>query len=110
MPYSETAVFGVKIGTLIAGFAGGVVSLSFLSGLTTGQSLLAVFTGLASAAYITPVVIHYIFYTTPNLQVENGIAFVVGLSAMNIIPGIIKLSEMFKNNPMWFFRKNESEK
>jgi 2-keto-3-deoxy-6-phosphogluconate aldolase len=34
---------------------------------------------------------------TPNL--ENAAAFLLGLTAMNIIPGVMRLSEIFRRNP-----------
>lgn len=102
----EVAMFGVKVAFLVAGFAGGVVSLSFVRDLTKVQSAIAVFTGAAVAAYGTPVFSH-LMSVTPSM--ENGVAFVAGLTAMNIVPGVIKMSEVFRNNPWKFTGRSSDE-
>jgi len=99
-PTASDGVLGVKFATLVAGFAGGVVSLSFVSGLTKPQALLSVLTGALTAGYMTPVVLHYM--SLPTTELQNGAAFFVGLTAMNIVPGLLKLSEMFKRDPRSF--------
>lgn len=98
-PTVGDGVYGVKFAALLAGFAGGVVSLSFVKELTRAQAVLSVFTGTVTAGYLTPWLLHYLSLS-PELQ--NSAAFVVGLSAMNIIPGLLKLSEIFKRDPRSF--------
>lgn len=98
----ESTLFGLKVGSLVAGFAGGVVSLSFLKGLSHQQAVLAVFTGVASAAYLTPLAMHYVLPGQIDTPIEKGTAFLIGLTAMNIIPGFLKLSEIFKRDPRSF--------
>ena len=107
-PVGSDGVLGVKFATLLAGFAGGVVSLSFVSGLTKPQAILSVLTGALTAGYLTPVVLHYLSLTAPELQ--NGAAFFIGLTAMNIVPGLLKLSEMFKRDPRSFINGNGGDK
>jgi len=104
---SEGSILGVKFATLVAGFAGGVVSLSFVRGLTKQQALLSVFTGAVTAGYLTPVVHKYL--TLNTLELQNVAAFVVGLTAMNIVPGLLKLSEMFKRDPRSFIRGGDDK-
>lgn len=82
-----TNVLGVSVGATVAGFAGGVVSLAFVQGLTRAQGIVAVVVGMLTAAYLTPFVAEK-FSIAPNLQ--NGAAFVIGLCAMSIIPIIKK--------------------
>lgn len=91
----ESTVLGIKLISLVSGFMGGVISLSFVKELSKPQALAAVITGALSAGYLTPVVTYYLPHTLPELSVS----FLVGLTAMNLIPGIIKLSELFKKNP-----------
>lgn len=98
-PTADGGVMGVKLTALLAGFAGGVVSLSFVKELTVKQAVLAVFTGAVTAAYGTPLAVHYFNIPQPY---ENGSAFVIGLTAMNIIPGLLKLTEIFKRDPRSF--------
>lgn len=95
-PSPFEVVAGLKFATLIAGFAGGVVSLSFVAQLTRTQAVAAVITGALSAAYLTPVLTHY--YSIP-VALENGIGFFIGLTAMNLLPGVIALSERWRKDP-----------
>lgn len=88
-------IFGVKAASLIAGFAGGVVSLSFVRQLTRLQAFLAVVTGSLSAGYLTPVVQLYL----PGAIPEPTLAFLVGLTSMNLIPGILAISDRFRRDP-----------
>lgn len=106
---NDVSIFGLKLGITVAGFAGGVVSLSYLRGLTGVQSALAVFTGTAFAVYMTPLIVSYFFGNDASGDLANAFAFVLGLTAMNIIPGIIKLSEIFKNNPQIIFKRRTDE-
>lgn len=95
-PASTTAV-GVllaKYGVVLGGFAGALASLMFLQGLTRKQAAMAVFTGLSSAIFCTPLAIGFF-----KLDVEGdgqyGVAFLIGLLAMNIIPGLRALAAKF---------------
>lgn len=102
---ADGGVMGIKFAALLAGFAGGVVSLSFVKELSKTQATMSVITGSFTAAYLTPVLLHYIGSSTPELQ--HGAAFFIGLTAMNIIPGLLKLSEMFKRDPRSFLGGGE---
>lgn len=101
----DTQMFGVKLASLVAGFAGGVVSLSFVRQLTRAQSALAVFTGAATAAYGTPVIAHFL---SIQPDMEYSVAFFTGLTAMNIIPGVIELSRAFRKNPSKFLGRGQT--
>lgn len=103
-PTADGGVLGIKFAAILAGFAGGVVSLSFVKELTARQAMLAVFTGTVTANYLTPVVVDH--FDVLRLY-ENPAAFVIGLTAMNIIPGLLKLSEAFKRDPRSFLGGGE---
>jgi hypothetical protein len=81
-----STALGVKLVNLIAGFAGGVVSLAFVQGLTRFQAVMAVVVGALSANYLTPIAVDKLGIVQPDFQ--NGMAFVIGLTAMNLIPAI----------------------
>lgn len=93
----ESTLFGIKAASAIAGFAGAVVSLQAIKPLTHGQAMLAVLTGALVAIYGTPVVAHYLALTD---ELQNGIAFFLGLGSMHIVPGLIRIAEIFKRDPM----------
>lgn len=82
-----SSAIGIKLASLVAGFAGGVVSLAFLRHLTRFQACMAVIVGSLSAAYMTPVAIMYMGWAD-KLELQNGTAFVIGLTAMNLIPAL----------------------
>ena len=91
---ASTAAVGVllaKYGVAIAGFAGAILSLTFLRGLTRKEATWAFFTGFASAIFTTPLAISF-FKITPDGETQYGVAFLIGLLAMNIIPGLKALA------------------
>jgi hypothetical protein len=97
----ETAVVlesipGIKLAYMIAGFAGGVVSLRYTKDLTPGQGFLSVVGGATCANYLTPVFQHFLGMP-PAL--EFGAAFIVGLIALNLAAGIFKRSEKWRDDP-----------
>ena len=95
-PASTTAagLLLAKYGVATAGFAGAILSLTFLRGLTRGQAASAVVTGFASAIFTTPLAVHY-FSLPVDGDTQNGVAFLIGLLAMNIIPGLKALAGKF---------------
>lgn len=95
-------MLGVKYAALVAGFAGGVISLAFLRELSRTQMVLAVLAGSACAGYLTPLTIPMLARAAgvePTPAMENAAAFLLGLTAMNIIPGVMHLSEIFRRDP-----------
>lgn len=81
-----------KYGIAVAGFAGAVLSLSFLRGLTRKEAAGAVVTGFVSSVFTTNLVVSY-FGLPTDADSRNGVAFLIGLLAMNIIPGLKSISE-----------------
>ncbi|QIE87994.1 peptidase M48, Ste24p [Pseudomonas nitroreducens] len=83
-----------KYSVAIAGFAGAILSLSFLRGLTRKQAGAAVVTGFLSSIFTTQLVVAY--FGLPNdAESKNGVAFLIGLLAMNVIPGLKAFAERF---------------
>lgn len=81
-----SSALGLKASWAIAGFAGGIVSLSFLKDLTRWQAFLAFFTGGAAANYLTAPACEWVGVSSG--QSQYAVAFVIGVCAMNIIPAI----------------------
>lgn len=84
-PLSST-IGAVKLSTLVAGFAGGVVSLAFIKGLNRWQAATAVIVGVATAYYLTPVAAISLHIAQPDIR--DGLSFLIGLLGMNIIPAV----------------------
>lgn len=94
-PTSTTAgVLLAKYGVIIGGFAGAILSLAFLRGLTRGQAVAAFFTGFVSAIFCTPLAISYFNLGTSG-EIQYGAAFLIGLLAMNIIPVLKSVVSQF---------------
>lgn len=88
---------GIKVGTVVAGLVGGVLSLSMMPRLTFRKAVTAVIGGGACAAYGTPLVVEYLGLSSRNL--ENGLAFVLGVVGMHILGGIFTMSDRWRRNP-----------
>lgn len=86
-PTSAAGVVFAKFGMVIAGFAGAILSLSFLKGLNRKQAFAAVLTGFLSSVFTTPFVVAY-FGLPGDVESRYGVAFLIGLMAMNLIPAI----------------------
>lgn len=91
----STSIAGLKLSTLLGGFMGSLVSLSFVAGLGMWGRTTAVFTGTVTAAYVTPVVVSY---WGVGSAAENGLGFLIGLTSMNLIPAIINASRWVRCN------------
>jgi len=94
-PISVGGFLGLKYTTLLGGFLGALVSLSFVSELSLLARFSAVLTGTATAAYVTPVIMTYWNVGPPA---ENGIGFLLGLTSMNLIPAVIGVSRWLRDN------------
>lgn len=99
---TATTYLGVKHSALLAGFIGSLVALTFLRELTKPQMLAALGTGLATSTYLTPLAMHY-FNVAQDMN--DGIAFLLGVVAMNIIPAVIAVSETIKSDPLAIIKK-----
>jgi len=103
MPTEPTVTYlSAKYSVLLAGLFGSLVELTFLKELTRLQMIGALITGSATSTYLTPLAMFY-FNLTP--EVNNGIAFLMGLVAMNIVPAIISTAEAVRKNPIDFLKK-----
>lgn len=93
---------GIKSGTAIAGFFGGVAALSYLKPTSVWQGVAIVLCGLAGAIYWTPVATHYL-----NLHesLEHAAAFTLGVISMAIVSGLLTMTDQIKRDPFGFFRR-----
>lgn len=78
-----TSYLGLKIPTMVAGFAGATVSLAFNQKLTVLQALSAMVVGLLTANYTTDLVMLKLGISQ---DLHNGTAFGIGAMAMSAIP------------------------
>jgi hypothetical protein len=71
---------------IIAGFIGGILSMSFVDGMNKKQRAIAVFSGAVMAHYLAPL-ISYIF---AHNSYEETIGFLIGLFGVSITASIFK--------------------
>jgi hypothetical protein len=78
-----------KYGVVTASFVGAILSLGFLKDLTRGQAATAVLTGFFFSIFLTQPVTAYLVQKLELVSDDYllcGVAFVLGLTAMNLIP------------------------
>lgn len=98
MGFSEalTAVL-LKYGLFLASLVGSVLSLSLLRPLTRQQAAWAIATGFFTAIFTTDLVVAY-FGLPASGDARNGVAYLIGLFAMNLIPLGKKIAQAFARN------------
>lgn len=102
---TTTTLLGVKYSATIAGFMGSIVALTFIKELTFVQLILAIITGCSTSTYVTPLVMYY--FKIP-VSINDGIAFLIGILAMNLIPALIALIDGVRKNAGDIIKKHTS--
>lgn len=94
---------GINTNHAIAGVGGALASLPFLK--PSGKLLIlgSVTAGLVTAAFLTPVAAEILsspaLLGTPlTIRAENGLAFMLGLTAMILIPAILNIVTWVRDN------------
>lgn len=83
-----------KFGSVIAGFVGSILSLTFLKHLTRKQAMMAVLIGFSCSQFTAPFVVAF-FKLPGDADSRYGVAFLIGLLAMNLIPAVKSMLEGF---------------
>lgn len=81
---------GIKLSVLVAGLIGGIVSLTYETRLSFSRALLLIVGGASTAAYLHPLMAHYL---SLDNQFSSGVGFVLGLVSMKIINFIMANAE-----------------
>lgn len=87
---------GLTYEVLLAGFAGGMVSLSFLEAMSTWRRIWTPVTATLTAGYTAPIAGHYLASTLAGvnpLALLVFCAFIVGLLAQFLIPMLIRYAQ-----------------
>ncbi len=104
-PTQNAGIVGVTFASMVIGFIGAVLGVSYVPEMSKKQMFAALLAGLCCAAFITPVATHWyaIYFAAPTPQfLENGAAFLLGISGMYIVPGFLSISRAFRDNPLGF--------
>lgn len=100
MGFSEAAAaLLIKYGLFIASLIGSVLSLSLLRPLSKQQAAWAIATGFFTAIFTTDLVVAH-FGLPATGDARNGVAYLIGLFAMNLIPLGKKAAQAFAKNYM----------
>jgi len=83
--------FGVSLTLVIAGCAGGVMALVVEKKITFSKAITLIIVGGVTAGYMTPLVCNFLNLTNPQLQA--GVAFGIGTSALGILAGLQTLAK-----------------
>lgn len=87
----------------VAGFGGALASLPFMNPANKLVALGSVVAGLTTAMFLTPVVAEIIasplvLGSTLTPRAELGLAFILGLTAMVLLPAILNTATWVKDN------------
>ncbi len=96
------SILGAKYATLIAGLFGSIVSLSFIKELTILRMWMSLLVGLSTALYGTPLAM---FYSSLPKELNNGVAFFIGIFAMAFISVCFKLLDLAGQDPFGTIKK-----
>ena len=86
-----------RLPTIAAGVIGGILTVAMLPKITFRVFVLAILGGGACAAYMTPLVVEYLGLQSRNL--EYSIAFLLGISGMHIVAGVLNVGKRFRDDP-----------
>jgi len=74
---------GIQIGFLISGLFGAILMISKTSAHNLKQTILSLFGGMASANYLTPLVVEIANFK--NEKIQNGLAFIIGFLGLKLV-------------------------
>jgi predicted membrane channel-forming protein YqfA (hemolysin III family) len=87
---------GIKYATMVAGFCGTLWSLSFTPKLNAWRMVVFVAGGMVASIYIPTLLIDYGWFTAKS---EGSIAFLIGLLANQVMPGLMSFAKKKSESP-----------
>lgn len=95
---------GIKIVYLIFGFFGSALGLTFTPVLTKRLAVSAILAGLFCGAF-GPELVTFLYDKPIPKLLTNFMAAIFGMGGMFIVPGILKVWEVFRDDPFgWLDR------
>lgn len=91
-------IVGIKLSTLLAGLAGGLVRSLILPGLTVKQAIASCTIGALTAGYLTPAAVEY-WPGDASPGIEGAFGYAIGLSAMILCEAIMKAAKRWRDDP-----------
>jgi len=84
--------FGIEIGFLVSGLFGAILMVSKNASENLKSAILSVIGGMASANYLTPVMVE--MANLKDVKLQNGLAFITGFLGLKLVEIV---SEKFLN-------------
>ena len=84
--------FGIEIGFLVSGLFGAILMVSKNASENLKSAILSVVGGMASANYLTPVMVQMV--NLKDVKLQNGLAFITGFLGLKLVEIV---SEKFLN-------------
>ncbi len=92
------SLLGIKLTTVIAGFLGGLARALIMPGVTWSKALFSCVVGAITAGYLTPFALHWFSYSDVS-GAEGAIGYLIGLTAMLIVEGVLNAAKKWKDDP-----------
>jgi len=74
---------GIQIGFLVSGLFGAILMVSKTSSNNLKQTILSLFGGMASANYLTPLIVE--ITNLKDEKIQNGLAFIIGFLGLKLV-------------------------
>lgn len=84
--------FGIEIGFLVSGLFGAILMVSKNASENLKSAILSVIGGMASANYLTPIMVE--MANLKDVKLQNGLAFITGFLGLKLVEIV---SEKFLN-------------
>ncbi len=98
MDFNFHDVLGLKLGSVMAGFLGGLVKGLIMPNVTMTQTIISCVIGGITAGYLTTPIMYWLPWATVT-GAEGAVGYAIGLTAMLICEGIIKYVSRWRDNP-----------
>ena len=95
-------LLGIKLSSLWAGFCGSSVYLVSVQQIGVFRMFSSVGASMLCAVYVSPMVAEFMGL---SVRLEIGVAFLIGLSTMSIVPGLLKSASKASSDPLATIKK-----
>lgn len=88
-----SGIIGTKLILIVSGFFGGVLSLSFIQGVTRKLAFITIMVGVVASYFLSPLFSDFIrgvFKFEVSRDTMGAIGFLVGFTAMSLLPALRK--------------------
>jgi hypothetical protein len=98
--------YGIEIGFLVSGLFGAILMVSKNSGANLKSAILSILGGMASANYLTPMMVE--FANLKDAKIQNGLAFITGFLGLKLVE-IVSEKLLKKIEPQPTIKKTKSK-